>query len=374
MNRRAISGLLSFIPIARRLSRALATRMIHNILLTFALALTLEVSLLPQQLSQSADPAQQNTANTETYRLYQLGRFHWNKRTVSDLRTAIEYFQKVVIADPNYAPAYAGLADSYMLLSEADGAAPGEAIPKARQAALKALSLDNESAEAHTALGLALFHDYDLAGAEREFKRALELNSQNATAHQRYGFLLACLGRHEEGLVEVRRALEIEPRALVFNRSYGINLFYARRYEESIAQLKKTQKLDAKWAPAYASLANAYWMKGDYAKSVKEFAKYREAQGRPRDAALVRESFSKARWEGFLRMRIAELRGSTTNSYGVAEYHAALGEKDEAFAALNKADENHDYGLVVIKVDPRLDSLRDDPRFQDLLRRVGFSH
>ncbi|MFN2493638.1 MAG: hypothetical protein ABR501_12235, partial [Pyrinomonadaceae bacterium] len=115
-----------------------ATRMIHNILLTIALALTLEVSLRPQQASQSADPAKKNSANTATDRLYLLGRFHWNKRTVSDLRKAIEYFQQAVITDPNYAPAYAGLADSYMLLSESDGAAPREVIPKARQAALKA--------------------------------------------------------------------------------------------------------------------------------------------------------------------------------------------------------------------------------------------
>lgn len=314
------------------------------------------------------------TANAEAYRLYLLGRFHWNKRTVSGFRKATEYFQQAVIADPNYALAYAGLADSYMLLTEYDGAPPSEAIPKAREAALKALSFDNQLGEAHTALGLALFDDYDLAGAEREFKRALDLNSQDATAHQRYGFLLVCLGRHEEGLAEVRRALDLEPLSLVFNRSYGTNLFYARRYEESIAQLKKTLKLDPNYRPSpYASLANAYWMKGDYAESVEEFAKYREAQGRQRDAALVRESFSKGGWEGFLRMRIGELRGSTTNSYGVAEYHAALGEKDEAFAALNKAYENHEYGLVVLKVDSRLDALRDDPRFQDLLRRVGFA-
>jgi tetratricopeptide (TPR) repeat protein len=347
--------------------------MIHNFLLTIALALTLEVSLYPQEPSQSGG-VRTNTANAEAYRFYVLGRFHWNKRTLSDFRKAVEYFQQAANADPDYAPAYAGLADSYMLLSEYDGAAPQEAIPKARQAALKALSLDEKLGEAHTALGLVLFDDYDFAGAERAFKRALELNSQDATAHQRYGFFLVCSGRHKKGLAEVRQALKIEPRSLAFNRSYGTDLFYARRYDESIAQLEKTLKLDASYQPSpHASLANAYWMKGDYAESAEEFAKYREAQGRQQDAGRVRESFSRGGWEGFLRMRIAELRGSTTNSYGLAEYHAALGEKDQAFAELNKAYENHEYGLLVLKVDSRLDSLRDDRRFQDLLRRVGFS-
>jgi len=315
--------------------------------------------------------AKNYTANTEAYRLYLLGRFHWNKRTVSDFRKSIEYFQQAVIADPDYALAYAGLADSHMLNSEYDGEPPNEAIPKARETALKALSLDNQLAEAHTALGLVLSDDYNFAGAEREYKRALELNPNDATPHQRYGHLLTYFGRHEEGLAEVRRALEIEPLSLIVNRSYGDLLFYARRYDESIAQLKKTLELDANWRSAYPLLASAYWMKGDYAESVEVFAKYREVQGRQQDAVLVRESFFKGGWEGFLRMRIGELRTSTTNSYGVATYHAALGEKDEAFAALNKAYENHEYGILLLKVDPRLDPLRDDPRFQVLLKRLN---
>jgi tetratricopeptide (TPR) repeat protein len=187
--------------------------------------------------------------------------------------------------------------------------------------------------------------------------------------------LLTYYGRHEDGLAEVRQALELEPLSLPINRSYGDLLFYARRYDESIAQYKKTLALDANWTSASQGLASAYWMKGDYAARVEAFAKYREAQGRKADAALVRESFSKGGWEAFLRLRIEELRNPTINpyaDYALATYLAALGEKDEAFAALNRAYENQEYGLLLIKTDPRLDPLRDDPRFQELLRKVGF--
>lgn len=317
--------------------------------------------------------AKNYNTNTEAYRLYLLARFHWNKRTVPDFRKAIEYFQQAVIADPNYAPAYAMLADAYVLNSEYDGETPNDAIPKAREVAMKALALDDRLSEAHSALAIVLSDSYDFAGAEREYKLAIELDPNNATAHQRYGYIHTFNGRHEEALAELRRALDIEPFSPIINRSYGDNLLYARRYDESIAQYKKTLSLDANFSSVYPFLSTAYWMKGDYAESVEQFAKYREVQGRQPEAALVRESFSKGGWEGFLRMRIAGLRGSTTDSYITATYHGALGEKDQAFAKLNKAPENHEFGILLLKVDPRLDPLRLDPRFQVLLRRVGLT-
>ena len=170
----------------------------------------------------------------------------------------------------------------------------------------------------------------------------------------------------------MRRALEIEPLSLIINRTYGDYLFYARKYDESIAQLKKTVDLESNFESTHNSLGYAYWMKGEYAESVEEFAKRREAGGSQQLAALVRESFVKGGWEGFLRMRVAEFRTSYPSSYAVAIYLAALGEKEEAFAELNKAYENREYGLVLLKVDPRLDPLRSDPRFTDLIHRVGF--
>lgn len=316
--------------------------------------------------------AKNYTENTEAYRLYLLGLFHWNKRTVSAFEKSIEYFQQAIAADPNYALAYAGLADAYALLAEYDGAPPRDAHPKAREAALKALSLDGQLADAHAALGLVLCDDYDFAGAEREYKRALDLNPRDATARQLYGNLLTYLGRHEEALAEVRRALEVEPLSLIINRSYGDYLLYARRYDEGIAQLEKTVNLDANFGSAHISLANAHWMKGEYAATVEEYSRYQEVSGRREQAALMREGFSKGGWEGFVRTRLEDLRTSNT-PYEVALYRAALGEKDKAFAELEKSYEDREWGTVLLKVDPRLDSLRSDPRYEELLRRVGLT-
>ncbi len=315
--------------------------------------------------------AKNYTGNVEAYQLYLKGRFYWNKRTVSDFRRSIEYLQQAIAADPNYALAYAALANTYALLSQYNGAPPREVIPKARQAALKALSLDERLVEAHIALGIVLCDEYDFAGAEREYKHALELNPNDATAHLQYGWLLTFFARHEEALAEDRQALEIEPLSLSINRAYGDHLLYARRYDESIAQLKKTLDLDANFETAHNSLGYAYWMNTNYAESVEEFAKRREAGGSQQLAALVRESFAKGGWTGFLQMRIGEFRTSNTSSYAVAIYRAALGEKDEAFAELNKAYENREFGLELLKVDPRLDPLRSDPRFAELMRKVG---
>jgi TolB-like protein/Tfp pilus assembly protein PilF len=316
--------------------------------------------------------AKNYTANPKAYQLYLLGRFYWNKQTVSDFRKSIEFLQQAIATDPNYALAYAGLADAYVGLSSYNGAPPREVFPKAREATLKSLSLDDQLAEAHTTLGHILCNDYDFAGAEREYKRALELNPNDASTHLGYGYLHIYFGRHEEGLAEARRASEIEPLSLIVNRAYGDQLLYARRYDESIAQLKKTLELDANFESAHNSLAYAYWVKGNYSASVEEFAKRRDVGGDQQLGALYRESFAKGGWEGFLRMRKDEFRISNATSYGVAIYAAALGEKTVAFAELNKAYENREFGVLLLKVDPRLDPLRSDPRFQELVKRIGF--
>ena len=316
--------------------------------------------------------AKSYTGNPEAYRLYLLGRFYWNKRTAKDLHKAAEYFRQAVALDLNYALAYSGLADAYTLLPIYGGAPPSEVLPKAREAALKALSLDNQLAEAHISLGLVLhFYDYDSAGAEREFKAAIELNPNNATAHQFYGNLLFQLGRDKESSAEFRRALEIDPLLLTSNRLYALSLLYARKYDEAIAQLKKTVELDASFAPAHDSLAQVYLAKGNYAESVEEFAKEQELIGEPQNAVLIRESFARGGWQGFLRAMTGESRPSNLASYRAATFHAALGEKDKAFAELNKAYENREFFMMLVKVDPRLDSLRTDPRFTELMHKVG---
>lgn len=314
------------------------------------------------------------TENNEAYQLYLRGRFYSNRRTVKDIRKSIEYFQQAAMLDPNYTLAYTGLADAYSVLSTYGGAPSNEVVPKAREAALKALSLDDQLAESHISLGIILnYYDYDFAGAEREFKRAIELNPNSAMAHQSYAILLSNLGRHEEALNEIRRALEIEPLSLISNRSYGIVLFYARRYDESAEQLKKTLELDVNFVPAYDTLGNAYRLQGRYADSVEAYASSQEALNNFEAAALRRESFAKGGWHGFLRdMTDKPQLNNLKSSYIVATFHTELGEKDKALAALNRAYQEREFFITLLKVDPRLDPLRDDARFQELLRKIGF--
>ena len=313
------------------------------------------------------------TENAEAYNLYLQGRFYSNKRTAKDVWKSVEYFQQAVAVDPNYALGYAGLAEAYAVLPNYRGALARETLPRAKDAALKALSLDNDLAEAHTAFGLIThLWAYDFAGAEREYKRAIELNPNYAPAHQNYGNLVSTLGRHEEALAKFKRALEIDPFSLVINRAYGERFALARRYDEAIAQLKKTLELDAGFLSARYSLAAAYQMNGNCAECVEELAKSQDLMGKPQAAASVRESYGRNGWQGFLRMITEERLQFSSPWDNLAVFHAALGEKDKAFAELNKAYENRETFMVLLKVDPRLDPLRDDPRFQELLRKVGF--
>ena len=316
--------------------------------------------------------AKSYTANAGAYQLYLRGRFYWNKRTTKDLQQSIEYFKQAISLDANYALAYTGLSDAQAILSGYGGMPPSELMPKAREQAQKALAIDEELAEAHTSLGYVLSgYDYDFVAAEREFKRALELNPNYATARQYYGELLTHRSRPDEAFAQFRRALEIEPLSLTINRMYGECLFFSRRYDESVAQLKKTVELDQNFARAHYSLSTAYQLKGNYAESVDEFARFQELTGNFQNAIMIRESFAKGGWQGFLRTITGERRPADLSSSIAARFLAALGENDNAFAELNKAYTNREYFLVWLKVDPRLDSLRADPRFGDLLRRVG---
>ena len=317
--------------------------------------------------------AKNYTENAEAYKLYLQGRFYAGKRTNKDLEKSVEYFNQATALDPNYALAFAGVADSYTLLHYYSGSPAQEMIPKAKDAALKALSLDNDLAEAHTALGLILNQsDYDFAGAERQFKRAIELNPNYATAHQYYAELLSQLLKHEESIVEIQRALKIDPLSLIINRIYAHILLNARRYDEAIAQIKKTLEIDANFAPAHTTLSSIYWAKGNHSESVEEFAKYQELLGEYQKAARIREVFAKAGLKGYLQERIREQQPSDRSSFSVAIYLTELGEKDKAFAELEKAYEKREASMMFLKVNPRFDHLRDDPRFEALLRKVGF--
>jgi tetratricopeptide (TPR) repeat protein len=314
------------------------------------------------------------TVNPEAYQLYLKGRFYWNKRTARDLQKAVEYFQQAIAADSKFALAFAGLANGYALVSAFGGASPRDVMPKAKDAALKAISLDGSLADPYLALGhTAEYYDYDFVDAERHFKRAIELEPNNATAHEFYGTLLSNLGRNEPAEREFQTALQLEPLSLGANRMYGEALLFARKYEASITQLKKTIELDESFASAHRSLSRVYLKTKNYAGHVEEFARYYELNGEPQYAALLRESFVKGGWAGYLKMMTGA--GRPTKQYFpfyAAIYFAELGEKDKAFAELNRTYEERIYYLAWMKADPSVDSLRDDPRFEELLKAVRF--
>ncbi len=308
------------------------------------------------------------TTNEEAYRLYLKGRLYWNKRTLKDLDQALEYFNDAIRADPNYPLAYSGVADTHVLLPFYRDDLAHDAMSRAREAAMKAVALDSDLAEAHATLGFVSTHEYDFVGAEREYRRALQLDPNYATAHQWYGEMLSHSARHEESIAQLRCALSIDPFSLIINVWYGNSLYYARRYNDAIAQLKKTLELDDRFALTHQSLANVYQATGNYTEAVEEFAKYQELIGELQTAAQIRKSFAAAGWTGFLRAMTGESRPANVSRYERVGFLAALGEKDKAFA---EPDEAYQVFGCVLKVDPLLDNLRRDSRFGELLRRIG---
>ena len=308
------------------------------------------------------------TDNEEAYRLYLVGRYHWNRRTSRELEKALGFFNDAISLDPNYALAYAAIADTYVLLPFYREEPLRESMPRAREAATKALLLDTSLVEAHAALGLANTYESDFVAAEREFKLAIELDSGNAIAHTWYGVMLSYMARHEEALTECQRALEIDPLSLIGNVRYGEALFYARRYDDAIAQLEKTIELDSGFDRAHRVLLAVCLAKGSYGKAIEEYAKEREMAGEPQAAALARDTFARRGWLGFLRAMTGRERPSSMSRYNLVLFLSALGEKDRAFAELSKSYEV--LGLL-LRVDPLLDPLRDDPRFAEVLRQAG---
>ena len=319
--------------------------------------------------------AKSYTTNAEAYKLYLQGRFYWNKREEKDFRKAVEFYNQAIALDPNYALAYAGQADSYALLSTFGFMPPTEGVPKAREFARQAVSLDGGLAEPHTTLGyLSLTYDYDFAASEREFRRSIELNPNYATAHQWFGEMLLNAGRFDEASIEYRRALELEPLSLPINWDFGRFLYMSRRYDESLAQHKKTIELDPGFARAHRTLAEVYRVKGDYANAVEERAKVLALIGQPENAALIRATFARDGWLGFLRLVTAENSAlkDINNNWVVAKAYVDLGQKDKAFAELDKAYEKRLSSLCWLKIEPQMDPLRSDPRYTDLLRKMNF--
>jgi adenylate cyclase len=319
------------------------------------------------------------TGNAEAYDLYLRGRFFWNKRNKEGYRKAIEYFQQAIDKDPNYALAYAGLADSYALLSNYIVFPPKEAMPKAEAAALRALQVDDTLAEAHASLAFVkMSYHWDWLGAEKEFKRAIELNPKYATAHQWYANFLTYTGQHTEAVAEGKEANQLEPLSLIIITNLGSNSFYARQYDQAIEQYRKALEMDLEFVRAHRELAWAYSQKGMYEDAIAEAQKARELSGDgPREIAELGYAYAVAGKKGEARKVLNELselsKVKFVPSYPKALIYAGLGEKDQAFSLLEEAYKERSQGLVNLKVSPLWDSLRSDSRFADLMRRVGLS-
>jgi TolB-like protein/Tfp pilus assembly protein PilF/class 3 adenylate cyclase len=320
--------------------------------------------------------AAQPTANPEAYQLYLKGRFFWNKRTGEDLKTALDYFQKAVAADPNYANAYAGEADACLLIPLFSAGTPKEYFPKAKAAAQHAIELDETSAEGHAALGQLLSFDLDFTGSEKEFQRAIELNPNYATAHHWYGnTFLANVGRFDEAVAEGKRAVELDPLSLIINADLGSTLMWARRYDEAIAQQRRTLALDGNFYYAHWNLGEALYYKGDVAGAIAEYEKARSLEEDPEALGLLGQAYAKTGKKEEALKILAELNEVARRDYVRPELFAiiyiGLGDKSKAIQYLEDEYQRHDgFDFIGIRVDPRLDPLRDHPRFKQLLAKV----
>ncbi len=318
-----------------------------------------------------------HTENDEAYRLYLRGRFFWNKRTDAGLKKSVACFNQAITADPNYALAYAGLADSYVLLGYYYVTAPGEAFPQARAAAARALEIDSLLAEAHTSLAYANLNYYwNWTEAERGFKRAIDLKSNYATARHWYSDYLSALGRFDEAVAEIKRAQELDPLSLIINGNAGYVYYLAREYDLAVEQLRRTIELDPNFVPARWYLGEVYWQMARRREAIAELRKAVSLSGRnPLMVATLGQVYALSGMRdkalAILNRLISLSKRRYVSPYRIAMIHLGLGDKDRAFEWLKKACEDRSWEMAFLKVAPTLDSLRSDPSYTALLRSVG---
>jgi TolB-like protein/Tfp pilus assembly protein PilF len=317
----------------------------------------------------------QPTSDLTAYELYLKGRSLWGKRSGDNIPKAIAFYEQAIARDPNYALAYAGLAEAYAILPAYTATAPQDAYPKAKAAAVKALQLDDKLAEAHTALALILcVGDLDMAGSISEFQRAIALDPNYATAHHWYGNgPLLALGRFEEAIAEGKRAVELDPFSPIINADLGQNLFCARRYDEAIAQLRKTLEIDPTFYYAHYNLGMALQLKGDLPAAIAEYTQAQQLSDDLFVSVLLASAKARSGDKDAAVRLLAELEELSQHRYVSSHWRAflylSLGNRDEAVRWLEQAA--HDgLSMTTIKVDPWLDPLRGDPRFEVLVRKV----
>jgi TolB-like protein/tetratricopeptide (TPR) repeat protein len=338
--------------------------------LASAIAREIKIKLTPQEQARLAASRQ---VDRDAYEAYQKGRYFWTKRTAANLEKAMEFFQQAIGKDPGFAAAHAGLADSYFLVPFDSDVPTRQYFPRAKEAAIRALELDDTLAEAHISLSHAFFYDWDWPRAERELRRGLELNPSYALGHRAYGSYLSAVGRRQEAIAEMKRAQELDPLSPATNELAGRVYHHAGEYDQALEQYRKALEIDPSFWMAHLFTSRTYAQKGMYAEALNELrnaadvtpeilsetASIYAASGKPQQALRILEellSLSKKRY---------------VPAYYIVKICSALGERDQAFAWLEKALEERDARLTWLKVDHKLDNLHSDPRFADFLRRLG---
>jgi serine/threonine-protein kinase len=316
------------------------------------------------------------TENLEAYNLYLKGRYFWNKRFEGGLQQAMEHFKQVIEKEPAYALAHVGLADCFIILGWFAYLAPKDAFTKAKAAVQKALEIDDRLAEAHASLGFIKFaSDWDWLEAEQEFRRSIALNPNYATVHWWYAFSLVLWGRTEESLAEIKRAYELDPLSLIINTGVGLILYFAGQYDQAVGQCLKTLELDPNFGAARAYLGRALAQKSRYEEAIAEGQKALKLLGPSFIGSWLGHTYAIAGKKDEARKLLNEMNELSkqryVSPYQMAPIHLGIGEIDQAFALLEMAYEKRDCYLCALKVDPLFDSLRADPRFIELLKKVG---
>jgi serine/threonine-protein kinase len=319
------------------------------------------------------------TQNLEAYDLYLKGRYHWNRRTPESIKKAVVHFEQVIEKDPDYALAYAGLADCYSMLAQVFVIPPKEAFPKARELAKKALEIDETLAEAHTSLAYVLWsYDWDWIGMEREFRRAIELNPNYATAHQWFAMALTPLRRSSEAIQEIKKALELDPLSLIINTSAGFVYVYSGQEEKALKQAEKILDMDPTFDFANLISALVSERRGRYGEAVEEYLKGVTLAGffSQKELTALRDAYSSSGWTGYLGKRLEILQQKVDEGYvlhyEIASLHARLDDTKKAIESLEKAYEKRDKGLAELLIDDAFDKLRSEPRFNEIIKKMRF--
>jgi TolB-like protein/Flp pilus assembly protein TadD/tRNA A-37 threonylcarbamoyl transferase component Bud32 len=324
----------------------------------------------------AAAAVRRHSSDSEAYQLYLRGRYLWNKRTEDGFTRGLEYFRQALSRDPRYALAYTGIADCYNLLGIWGAMSPHDAMPKVKQAALAAIAIDNTLAEAHTSLAFVHWvYDWDWAAAGREFEEALRLDPSYATAHDWYAYYLASMGRFDQALAHVKQAQAIEPVSLSISTDVGEIYYWSRQYDRAVEQLRSVLQIEPEFPMARNILGLTYLKTGDLAHAVEELEAARRLSPGPRTMSTLAYGYGAAGARAKAKQTLDELREGSkqryTSAFALAVAYAGAGDTEQALSELEVAFAERSDTMAVLRVYPVLDGLRTEPRFKDLLARVG---